>query len=263
VDRVIDSYRLLRNANRRLSTADRQRLDDHLARLAELQRKLMVPAGPGCKAAMLPAMGGTPAQRYAAINDVIAMSFTCGTSAAAVLSVRDDNFVSFSGDWHQDIAHQWKSPGPQKLLADAARAVFRYVFLDLARKLDVEEAQGRSYLDSSLIAWTNEAGEQTHDVSGIPVVTVGSAGGFLRTGNFCDLRNRSMTMNSGYRPINPGLPWGQWLGTVLQSMGVPPSEYQGLAGGRGFMPALGSQWRTAYAAGVLDKASQVLPFLKA
>jgi hypothetical protein len=50
---------------------------------------------------------------------------------------------------------------------------------------------------------------------------------------------------------------------VLQAMGVPASEYQGLAAGRGFMPGLGSQWRTAYAAGVLDKANQVLPFLQA
>lgn len=40
VDRVMESYRSLRNGNRRLSTDDRRRLDDHMDRLAELQRKL-------------------------------------------------------------------------------------------------------------------------------------------------------------------------------------------------------------------------------
>jgi hypothetical protein len=34
------SYRSLRDGNRRLSAADRQRLDDHLDRLAELQRRV-------------------------------------------------------------------------------------------------------------------------------------------------------------------------------------------------------------------------------
>ena len=40
VDRVLENYKRLRNGNRRLSAADRQRLDDHMARIAELQRKL-------------------------------------------------------------------------------------------------------------------------------------------------------------------------------------------------------------------------------
>src|SRR5204863_899500 len=48
VDRVLQSYQRLRNGNRRLSAADRQRLDDHMDRLAELQRKLNVAVPVAC-----------------------------------------------------------------------------------------------------------------------------------------------------------------------------------------------------------------------
>jgi hypothetical protein len=40
VDKVFSSYQSLRQSNRRLSTEDGQRLDDHMDRLAELQRLL-------------------------------------------------------------------------------------------------------------------------------------------------------------------------------------------------------------------------------
>ena len=42
VDRVLENYKRLRNGSRRLSNEDKQRLDDHLERLDELQRKLNV-----------------------------------------------------------------------------------------------------------------------------------------------------------------------------------------------------------------------------
>ena len=40
VDSVLANYNRLRQSNKRLSAADKQRLDDHVARIAELQRKL-------------------------------------------------------------------------------------------------------------------------------------------------------------------------------------------------------------------------------
>src|SRR5262249_6492958 len=47
VDRVLESYKNLRNGNKRLSAADKQRLDDHMARIAELERKLTAKASCG------------------------------------------------------------------------------------------------------------------------------------------------------------------------------------------------------------------------
>src|SRR6185503_16812004 len=58
VDRVLGSYKRLRNGNTRLSASDRQRLDDHIARIAELQRKLTAGVGGGsvaqCSATVKP-----------------------------------------------------------------------------------------------------------------------------------------------------------------------------------------------------------------
>jgi len=52
VDRVLANYNRLRQSNRRLSAADKQRLDDHVARIAELQRKLTVTVSLRCSSAM-------------------------------------------------------------------------------------------------------------------------------------------------------------------------------------------------------------------
>src|SRR5690606_31547123 len=47
VDLVLEDYKRLRQSNRRLSSGDRQRLDDHLELLDELQRKVNVAASGG------------------------------------------------------------------------------------------------------------------------------------------------------------------------------------------------------------------------
>ena len=48
VDHVLESYNRLKNANSRLSAGDKQRLDDHIARIAELERKLTAGGSASC-----------------------------------------------------------------------------------------------------------------------------------------------------------------------------------------------------------------------
>ena len=104
------------------------------------------------------------------------------------------------------------------------------MFLDLIRKLDVEEDDGRTYLDNSLVMWTQESGPSTHDPISLPVVTACSAAGFLRTGNYADYRRITGPKWTDYYP---GILYNQWLGTVLQAMGVPAAEYE-RNGNRGY-----------------------------
>lgn len=278
VDRVMEDYRLLRNGNRRLSPGDRQRLDDHLARLAELQRRVGSSTGGGgpaprpmtCDSVRRPAEEasrvGDMARKLQLYNDVIAAAFMCGSSRIAVVAAYD-KFVPYSGDWHQDVAHQWSSAGPQKLLLDSNRIFFESVFLDLLQKLDVDEAPGVTFLDNTLVAWTQESGMQSHDSVSIPVVTAGSAAGFLTTGNYHDYRNSAMpfvhSVRNGRATMFHGLTWNRWLGTVLQAMRIPRAEYErpGIAG-YGHLH-IGADYRGKYASGVVESASEVLPGLKA
>lgn len=286
VDRVLDDYKRLRDSNRRLSRDDRRRLDDHMQRLSELERRLRV--RPSCNdvtpvttntvaienRSTFPVSPSEQATMYGALNDVIVAAMLCDTSRIAVVHV-DDTFSTFAGDWHQDIAHQANGNAQaQETIATAHRLTFAHTFLDLVSKLDVDDGTGRTYLDDCLVVWTQESGEYTHSGQGMPVITAGSAGGFLTTGGYCDYRSKSLVVSDGEAgnttKIYAGLLWHQWLGTALQAMGLSPSDYEanGVKGyptrkfiGKDFygpMPAT-----QLYPDSVWNVASDVLPFLRA
>jgi hypothetical protein len=283
VDKVLESYKNLRNGNRRLSAADKQRLDDHMARIAELERKLNAKASCGDVAKPTDDArdhhGNTPedAVAYGKLwNDVVAAAFVCGTSRIGVLGYGStDRFVAYGGDWHQEVAHQWQLPDKQELIKRSYQQVFEGIFLDLAAKLDVEEAPGMTYLDNSLLVWSQESGMSTHDSVTIPVITFGSAAGFLKTGLLADYR-RIGNADSTFDPMAGGkqylgLLYNQWLATVLQAMGVAPSDFERW-GHKGYgVPFISKEsWTPPYAKHYGDTssryfsmASDVLPFLKA
>jgi hypothetical protein len=243
VDKVLESYRSLRNGNRRLSAADKQRLDDHMDRLAELERKLTttappVAAGALCAATQQPsgdASGETGNNQASAtrwgqlFNDVVVAAFACGSSRIGAMGYgATQSLVSYNGDWHEDVAHQWQNPEPQELLVTSYQRFFEGVFLDLAAKLDVEEAPGMTYLDNSLLVWSQECGMETHGSVSIPIVTFGGAGGFFKTGQFVDYRRTngaSFDPGAGNEQYC-GLLYGQWLSTVMRSMGLQPAEWE-------------------------------------
>jgi hypothetical protein len=240
VDRVLESYKRLRNGQRRLSAADRQRLDDHMDRLAELQRKLHaalpVPDGvavPTDDSALHTRLDPADATRYAQLhNEVAAAAFISGASRIATLGLGDEQrFVDFAGDWHTDVAHYWLDPTKQDLLARSYQRIFESVFLDMAQRLDLEEADGASYLDNALLVWTQESGMSTHDPLSIPIITAGSAAGFFRTGLALDYRKLSDPTSrfqplAGADPTYAGVLYNQFLATVLQAMGMAPGEFE-------------------------------------
>ena len=103
----------------------------------------------------------------------------------------------------------------------------------------------------------------------MPVVTAGSAGGFLRTGNYCDYRNPALVSNAGEQgnktvEIFGGLLWQQWLGTALQSMGLARADYErnGLGGYPGAVKFVGPTYTKIYPDDVWSVAGEPLPYLK-
>lgn len=294
VDRVYEHYDAVRNGafgdSARLSAEDRRRLDDHMDRLAELQRRLTSGgvAGAMCTSDLEPGLSvgdGHPGityetrnveatvEYYQTFNDVIAAAFICGTSRIATVYI-GQHVSADPRSWHDQIAHRGTlstaNPGeelPQTTLANAQRRVFEDVFLDLARKLNYEEANGVTYLDNSLLMFTQESGCVTHDADSMPLVTAGSAAGYFRTGRYYDYRNRASTGFNYTSPAyvgerRPGLTYNQWLANVLQSMNVPPSQYErnGLAGyGLHFR---GSPGAAAWPDRIYDFASDPLPGIR-
>ncbi|HZH03538.1 MAG TPA: DUF1552 domain-containing protein [Myxococcaceae bacterium] len=280
VDRVLQDYLRLRNGNRRLSTPDRHRLDDYMQRLSEIERRLKVRVS--CGGVQAPAKDSfelmrqpsfyvdlaMQAEAQSLVNDVIVAAFICGTSRIAVVQ-QLGHMSDFKGDWHQDIAHKHWYPAEQQIMVDAYRAFFEKAFLDLANKLEaVTDATGRTLLDQSLVTWSHECGWWTHESQSIPVVAAGSAGGFLKTGQYCDYRNLNRVANpggymGGTEVTWSGLIYNQWLGTVMQAMGMPKSEYERDGVGGYGVKYIGEGQAALYPNSVFSVMSDVLPFLKA
>ncbi len=275
VDRVLENYHSLRQSNRRLSANDRQRLDEHIARVDELQRRLQVTLScgdvptPTQEAAQLreePSYYVNPelnAEYWSLFNDVVVTAFSCGSSRLAVMGVIDI-FSDFAGEWHQDVAHQAHLPDGERqgVLSQAHQETFEGVMLDLIRKLDdVEDGDGGTLLDNTLVQWSQESGPMTHESIDSCIVTAGSAGGCMRTGQYLDYRNRDVWVEEDFFPMNTGLLLQQYFASTLQLLGVPPEEYE-LEPGGGY-PRLFSTRDQLYPASIQNVRGDILPWLEA
>jgi ADP-ribose pyrophosphatase YjhB (NUDIX family) len=157
--------------------------------------------------------------------------------------------------------------GAQGTLAAAHQRFFEDVFLDLAHKLDaVDEGSGPTLLDNSLMMWSQESGLYTHESVSQPVITFGSAAGFLKTGQYADYRNLQDDGMAGWgggnQMLYPGLCYNQWLGTALRACNVEQTEYEsGEYGGYGEV-FIGEGRSQFYPSAVFEAAGDILPWLE-
>jgi hypothetical protein len=159
-------------------------------------------------------------------------------------------------DWHHGVAHCHMYKAQQAQLRDSYRNNFN-AMLDLISRMDaVQVAPDLTLLDNSLVFWSMECGPYTHTSQSLPVIMAGSAGNALKTGLYLDYRN--ITPNGvvpGYSGagtevedvLRTGVPYNNWLGTVLQAMGLSPSEYE--------TPGIGGYGQIAHATSGGEPAS--------
>jgi hypothetical protein len=299
VDRVLDSYKRLRNGTTRLSSEDKLRLDQHIAAVAELQRGLKAPLAAGCQVPSRPSpdnlslrpMDGAPTknvQFFTMINQIVSVAMNCGATRVVTYFIDENNqaltFTSRAAqgeDWHNNVAHTAsKTAQGQDLIKQFNQVFFSSVYMDLVNKLDgMADGQGGTLLDHSLVAWGQESGQLTHWAFCMPVITAGSAGGAIKTGSYCDYRNMSYRWGGDSGSGNEsnslwtGLIYNQWLTTVLLAMGVPQSEWaETTHPGYGARVSLPSDFfayspgtpKTAdvYSDAMWQKTGEILPFLK-
>lgn len=299
VDQVLESYKRLRNGNKRLSAEDKLRLDQHIDKVAELQRRLNTTVTTGCTIPPRPStdnlslrpMDGAPTknvQFFQLLNDVLAVAANCGVTRVISYTIDENNqALTFTNraaqgeDWHNNVAHDaGTGAASQALITEFNRVFFANVYLDLVSKLNsYGDGLGGTLLDHSLVAWGQECGNVTHYSFSMPVITAGSAGGAIKTGSYCDYRNLNMQLGDSSSALEddklwPGLTYNQWLGTALQAMGIPTSEwaFETDHPGYGARVTYQSQYAyfftnygltadQAYSNAVWNKTSEILPFL--
>jgi len=251
VDGIRANFARLRR-HPRLSRGDLSRLDQHVERMAEIERKLRVvqvlesvpqrPEGDTNTQTGNHTFNHNPdLQRLycGLMNDIIVAAFTTGTSRVGTwgqeLRFTEDTIA----DWHGNVAHNGLGPqASQGYTLGWHQGTFEHVMVDLAAKLDAVPMQdGQTLLDHSLITLTSEGGQYTHHTGCVnyPLITAGGAGGYFNTGNFVDFSNKDVVYddlneriagNAMYQAESPGLLYNQWLANVLLAMGLQPNEYE-------------------------------------
>jgi hypothetical protein len=178
-----------------LGAFDRQRLDQHLESLRELERGLQVPGevSAGCfkpGAATLDPNDDSDdnlrALGRAQMDNAVA-AFACDRTRILTLMYGpcQPHFpfkkLGCPERWHT-ISH--RRDVDSKELMTRIHEYFSQEFLYLLRRLDgIKEADGSSLLDNMLVLWGNENGAGgVHTLDNIPFVLAGSAGGYFKTG---------------------------------------------------------------------------------
>ncbi len=97
----------------------------------------------------------------------------------------------------------------------------------MVEKLDrIQDVDGKTVLDNTLIVVMSE-NSTPHSNKGQPMLTIGSAGGAIKTGKMFDYRHsRVACARRGEYAVFAGIPMNCFFNTVLQSFGVPPSHYE-------------------------------------
>ena len=253
VNAIYEDYGRLRS-HRRLSADDRATLERHMTFLDDIERELAAGIAASCvPPAEPPAIGGlgypwadvdsVEALQQAAdlLVDISVAAIRCDltrvVSFKAQLAITDalgrmaasyHNSADIAGDWH-DFAHDAADDGNKhEHIVSLNRWVATRVFTRYLAGLDVEEADGRTFLDNSLVSFGAEL-SMDHYLIGMPTLLAGSAGGALRTGYYVDYTQLDHDYANPILPwgvLIPGIPHNRLLVTILQAMGLEPADYE-------------------------------------
>lgn len=284
VDKVGEQYRALK-ANPRLSAEDRQRVEQHINLLAEVEAKLSTttklscvkPAEPGS----LENNSGTDptdiARKWDLFLDLVVAALACDRTRLVTIGVHkalgpgpDPSSSTLSGHYHSEdasggtwhgLAHDFGNENARRMLAGINHWIAQELFAKLLEKLNVPENGDQTILDNSLVYWGNELGFN-HIAYSVPCLLAGSAGGFIKPGRYLDYidwdGHSYFSQEDGN--VIKGIPHNRFLVTALQAMGLSPADYErGGQAGYGSTSTNGRDpnlWPTDYD---LSSVGQILP----
>lgn len=244
VDKVYADLKAL-ETNPRLSGSDKLVLDRYIASIFDLQLKINSSAStPTCQkptltlqasgdAYYLPDYPGwnknlNVSTMFDNINEIIKLAFICDLTRVVFIGNERCN-----SDRPEFLEIHHEAPGSE-VAADRQKWGLKKL-LKLAKLLDAsaDPSGSGTLLDNSVLFFTNELGDWTtgHNTFNMPAVTFGSCGGYFRTGNYVDFRQKPLKEFSYYYP---GRPYKQLLQSMMLAMGVPKSEYMLYGDGGGF-----------------------------
>jgi hypothetical protein len=207
-----------------LSTRDRQRLEQHLAAVRDMELQMTCDLDPAqeaqVRAITSPEGNDVRPEVVRRFMDLAAWAFNCRLNHAVTLQIGHGNdgtqyFVGGSRlpSFHW-ISHRIYADGSEgEPIPEAVELHHRIdrlhlqLFRHLLERLEsYPSAYGGTLLDDSLAAWMNDLGRgPPHSADDTPWIFAGGAGGAVRTGQFIDHQKRGVN---------------QVLNTVINAMGI-------------------------------------------
>lgn len=201
LDLVMDDFREL---NGKLGAADRQKLDNHLTAVEEIEKRLDAPGvvGGSCT---IPVIGEPPEplanDNYPEIGrlqmDLLAQALACDLTRVASLqwsSTLVGKVFTWLGqnETHHQLSHSSASDQSRRQqLIDIGKWHSEQLAYLMGKLAAVPEGTG-TLLDNTVILWcTDIAVGQTHARRDMPYVLAGGAGGALQTGRYLRYQGNS------------------------------------------------------------------------
>lgn len=237
VDKVLVDYNSLLS-NSRLGSSDKQKVQQVMDHLNDIENQLNNGLNNSCDGFVAPSSNGSlqGGSRHQLLNQIISLAFQCDASRIATLKLDAVNGINAANASNPESSHYWSHnsdlASSQSKLLEMHQFYANEILADLLARLDVEESDGRTYLDNSLIVKMDE-NSATHWNANNMCMTFGGFGGGVRTGRYLDYTNRNfgpMVSGSDLDPIfskffQSGILINKFWATLLELGGVNAPNY--------------------------------------
>lgn len=202
LDFAADEAKLL---NQQLGRNDRQKLDEYLTGIREIERRIQkaemfgAPPDPG-----IDAPAGIPKSfpdHLRLMFDLMALAFQTDSTRVATFSLAYDGsnrtFESIGvSEGHHSLSHHQNDPKKLEKIAKID-AFYAEQFAYFLKKLNsTKDVDGRSILDNSMIVYAGGLSDgNSHRHNNLPVILAGKGGGPLNTGRHLQLKESTPMTN--------------------------------------------------------------------
>ena len=231
VDAVLDDARSLR---RRLSVSDRQRFEEYLGSVHEIEGRIKRAGKARDEGGWKPSLtapdrprpaDGIPAEipdYWKLMNDIVLLAFrTDSTRISTLKYCNDGSILTHAHAGAKDQHHQMAHTQPQELVGVNQFFTSQLAYL-CERMAEVEEGES-TLLDNTTIMHCSSMIHGNHDAKQLPVILLGGAGGNIRGGrvlDYLDAPNRRM--------CSLFLSLMEWGGLELESFGDSSERLTGI-----------------------------------
>ncbi|MFT6178834.1 MAG: hypothetical protein ACJAQT_002673 [Akkermansiaceae bacterium] len=203
LDIVMDDARAMNN---QLGRNDRQKLDEYITGVREIERRIEKAEsfGPPPEPGVAAPEEGVPREYQDHIRllfDMLLLAFrTDQTRISSFLLAHDGSNRSFSGlgvnEGHHGLSHHRRAQDKMDKISKIDAFYVRQLAYFLERMKATEDVDGNTLLHNSMIVWgsgLSDADRHSHD--DLPIIVAGNAGGKFQTGRHLELPDKTPLNN--------------------------------------------------------------------